>query len=99
MTDMTTLVKRIYANPEQQSHFAESIAAARDGDAVARIRADALREAAEICTSIIRDYDVMKPDGKTYEPLKVQKAAKGMVSLARQDILALIHKEASHDRT
>lgn len=61
------------------------------------VREKALREAAEICTGIIRDYDVMKPDGKTYEPLRVQKAAKGMVRLARQDILALIQVSASQN--
>lgn len=52
-----------------------------------------IERAAEVCTAIIKDYDVMKPDGKTYEPLRVQKAAKGMVSLVRQDIRAL----ATHD--
>jgi hypothetical protein len=63
---------------------------------LARVRADSavavaliVERAAEVCTVIIKDYDVMKPDGKTYEPLKVQKAAKGMVSLVRQDIRAL----------
>jgi len=43
----------------------------------------------EVCTRIIKDYDVMKPDGVTYEPARVQSAAKGMVSLVRQDIRAL----------
>ena len=45
--------------------------------------------AAEACTDIIKKYDVMKPDGVTYEPMRVQRAAKGMVSIAREDILAL----------
>jgi hypothetical protein len=65
--------------------------------AIATARANALREAAEVCTRIIKDYDVMKADGVTYEPIKVQKAAKGMVSLARQDILALIPQEKPHE--
>lgn len=52
-------------------------------------RAKVLKEAEEICTNIIKNYDVMKPDGKTYEPLRVQRAAKGMVKLAREDIRAL----------
>lgn len=58
---------------------------------VAKAREDALREAAEICTNVIKSYDVMEP-GKPgqYASLKTQKAAKGMVSLARQDIEALI---------
>ena len=46
-------------------------------------------DAIEVCTRLINDFDVMKPDGVTYEPAKVQRAAKGMVSLARQDIRAL----------
>jgi hypothetical protein len=60
--------------------------------ALDRLIADAERRgmerAAEICTGIIKNYNVMKPDGTTYESLKVQKAAKGMVSLAREDIRA-----------
>jgi hypothetical protein len=56
---------------------------------VAETRNAVLREAAKVCTSVIKNYDVLKPDGMTYEPMKVQKAAKCMVSLARQDILAL----------
>jgi hypothetical protein len=60
---------------------------------LATARPDALEEAAEVCTNIIRDYDVMKPNGTTYEPVHVQRAAKGMVSLARADIRALIAKE------
>lgn len=51
--------------------------------------------AAEACTDIIKKYDVMKPDGVTYEPMRVQRAAKGMVSIAREDILAL-PLEADH---
>ena len=46
-------------------------------------------DAIEVCTRLINDFDVMKPDGVTYESAKVQRAAKGMVSLARQDIRAL----------
>ena len=57
---------------------------------LATARPDALEEAAEVCTNIIRNYDVMKPNGTTYEPVHVQRAAKGMVSLARADIRALI---------
>jgi hypothetical protein len=57
--------------------------------AIVTARNDALQEAADVCTVVIKEYDVMKPNGTTYEPLKVQKAAKGMVSIARQDIKAL----------
>lgn len=56
-------------------------------------REKALREAAEICTNIAKNYSVMKPDQVTYEPLRVQEAAKSMVRLAREDILALIKKD------
>ena len=54
----------------------------------ALIRA-ALEAAAETCTTIIRDYDVMDSTGTKHLPVKTQTAAKGMVSLARQDIRAL----------
>jgi len=49
----------------------------------------ALEAAAETCTTIIRDYDVMDSTGTKHLPVKTQTAAKGMVSLARQDIRAL----------
>ena len=45
-----------------------------------------LDAAAKACTTIIRDYDIMDSKGTKYLPLKTQKAAKSMVSLARQDI-------------
>jgi multidrug efflux pump subunit AcrA (membrane-fusion protein) len=48
---------------------------------------------AAICTDIM-GYDCMKADGETYQPMWVQKVAKGMVSLARQDI-----RNQPHDRT
>jgi hypothetical protein len=54
--------------------------------AIADAERRGMERAAEICTGIIKNYNVMKPDGTTYESLKVQKAAKGMVSLAREDI-------------
>jgi hypothetical protein len=56
---------------------------------LAAARNDALDEAADVCTLVIKEYDVMKPNGTTCEPLRVQNAAKGMVSIARQDIEAL----------
>jgi len=58
----------------------------------AEARAQGMREAAEACTNIIKNYDCMKADGETYQPMWVQKVAKGMVSIARQDILAAIQK-------
>ena len=54
------------------------------------VRQQALEEAEAACTNVIKTYDVLKPDGKTYEPLRVQKAAKDMVALAREDITALM---------
>jgi hypothetical protein len=53
-------------------------------------REDALEEAADVCTKIIMEnINIMKSDGRHINPLWVQKAAKGMVSLAREDILNL----------
>ena len=49
---------------------------------------DGVRAAAEACTNVMKSYDVLKADGKTYEPMRVQKAAKSMVGLTREDILA-----------
>jgi len=53
-------------------------------------RAEALREAAEACTYVIKNYELVSKESGKYLPLKTQKAARGMVSLAREDILALI---------
>lgn len=74
----------------------EYVSRSRCDALVAKAQADALREAADVCTTVIKNYSVMKPDGKTYEPMRVQEAAKGMVRLARQDIENLI-PETSHD--
>jgi len=71
---------------------AEKAEAERD-EALAQV-AVAYEAAASSCTNVIKNYDVMKPDGTTYEPIRVQKAAKGMVSLARQDIRALTPADA-----
>ena len=59
----------------------------------AAIREAALREAAEVCTYVIKNIDILKADGETYETPRVQKIARGLVDVARQDILALIDKE------
>ena len=64
----------------------------REAEAVAGAKAEGMREAASMCTAVIGKYNVMKPDGETYEPVRVQKAAKGLVSIARQDILAAADK-------
>ena len=53
------------------------------------IRNAVLEEAANLCTAIIRDYDVLTADGKAYAKMHVQKAAKGMVSLVREDLIAM----------
>lgn len=50
---------------------------------------EAIEAAADICSEVIRDYDVMDASGTKYLPLKTQKAAKGLVSIAREDIRAL----------
>jgi hypothetical protein len=59
-----------------------------DADLERAVRA-ALEAAAEVCTSVIKNYDVMDASGQNYLPMKTQKAAKGMVSIAREDIRAL----------
>ena len=40
----------------------------------------------DACTNVIKSYDVMDETGTKYLPMKTQKAAKGMVSIAREDI-------------
>ena len=84
--------------PELDEYDEQRISAA---DAIEAVLAEAYRRgqedmrerAALVCTETIRDYYVMSPDKKSYAPLKTQRAAKGMVSLAREDIRALAIKE------
>lgn len=59
-------------------------------NAVAAIREAALREAAAKCEYTIRNIQILKSDGETYETPRVQKIARGLVDVARQEILALI---------
>ena len=49
----------------------------------------ALVDAEFACTNVIKNYDVTYDGGKKFAPMKTQNAAKGMVSIAREDILAL----------
>lgn len=56
----------------------------------AAIREAALREAADACTYVIKNIEILKADGETYETPRIQKIARGLVDVARQDILALI---------
>lgn len=56
----------------------------------AAIREAALREAAAKCEYTIRNIQILKSDGETYETPRVQKIAQGLVEVARQEILALI---------
>lgn len=49
-----------------------------------------MKEAAiEACSNVIKNYDVMDASGTKYLPLKTQKAAKGLVAIAREDISAI----------
>lgn len=59
------------------------------------IREATLREAAAVCDYVIKNIDILKADGETYETPRVQKIARGLVDVARQDILALIEKGAA----
>ena len=56
----------------------------------AAIREAALREAMDACTDVIKNIEILKADGKTYETLRIQKIARGLVDVARQQIEALI---------
>lgn len=88
---------RCFENPKYASEPpVEYLRSDHVADMLKAEREKALREAAEVCTNIIKNYDVMEP-GKPdqFASLKTQKAAKGMVSLARQDILALISEAAT----
>jgi hypothetical protein len=58
----------------------------------------AIEACADKCTDVIRNYDVMDATGEKYAPLKTQKAAKGMVSVAREDIRALASDPAALER-
>ena len=60
------------------------------GADAAQAREAALKEAAAVCEYIIKNIEILKADGETYETPRVQKIARGLVDLARQDILALI---------
>lgn len=53
----------------------------------------AIRAAADAATYIIQNIEILKPDGETYETPRVQKLARGLVDLARQDILALLKEK------
>lgn len=56
----------------------------------AAIREAALREAMDACTYVIKNIDILKADGETYETPRIQKIARGLVDVARQQIEALI---------
>ena len=56
----------------------------------------AIDAAAAAAEYVLRNIDILKADGETYETPRVQKIARGLVDLARQDILAL-RKGADHD--
>ncbi len=56
----------------------------------------AIEAAAAAAEYVIRNIDILKADGETYETPRVQKIARGLVDVARQDILAL-RKGADHD--
>ena len=53
----------------------------------------AIKAAADAATYIIQNIEILKPDGETYETPRVQKLARGLVDVARQDILALLKEE------
>ena len=69
---------------------AAMLRACKTGDAPDHAEWDAAIEAAaNACTNVIKSYEVMDATGTKYLPMKTQKAAKGMVSIAREDIRQL----------
>lgn len=56
----------------------------------AAIREAALREAMDACIYVIKNIEILKADGETYETPRIQKIARGLVDVARQQIEALI---------
>ena len=76
------------AKAAAQADYTARILAALEPDPAA-IREAALREAADVCTYVIKNIEILKADGETYETPRVHKVARGLVDVARQDILAL----------
>lgn len=52
-----------------------------------------LKAAADACTNVIKNYDVMTNAGESYAAPHIQRKAKGMVEIAREDIRALSKQE------
>lgn len=99
MTD--DLVKRLRDFDPHNMHEWEAVDLAADRiEQLERERDDvwnaAIDAAAAAAEYVIRNIDILKADGETYEAPRVQKIARGLVDLARQDILAL-RKGADHD--
>lgn len=59
-----------------------------------RLVIGAFRAAAKAAQNVAKSYDVLKPNGKDYEPARVQRAAKSMVRIAVEDIESLTTEDA-----
>ena len=86
-----------YESLNVRKRAAAMLRACKTGDALDHAEWDtAIEAAAEACTNVIKSYDVMDATGTKYLPMTTQKAAKGMVSIAREDIWKL-KKGPNHD--
>jgi hypothetical protein len=56
--------------------------------------AAAYEAAGDACDNVAKSYDVLKADRETYEPPRVQMAAKSMVRIASEDVRALTPDDA-----
>lgn len=80
-----------YRNPDGAEAVARIEALEAERDALV---AAAFQAAAKKARKVARSYGVLKPDGKTYEAPRVQRAAMGMVRLAAEDIETLTIEDA-----
>ena len=92
LTRLADALEGAGTDPDTQARIAAGVSRDEPCPTCKQARYYAMRDAADACTNVIRNHDVMEPDGKTYESMKVQKAAKAMVKLARQDIRAMMEE-------
>lgn len=88
-SEFETLTQKAYTRAD----LADTAAAKQqEADLISTWNA-AIRAAADAATYVIQNIDILKADGETYETPRVQKVARGLVDVARQDILTLLKPE------